>query len=182
MDATLTASHQPPTNGHRRLRTAWCLRCNRALPRVRRGFCTFCHRSFNRSDSATFRREPLEEQRPNHGAAIATAVLAGTVYFGWIALDGWVEQTIWHSENRWPAGWLLLVSLRTWAVTWLTLLALRNTGFDRIAVLWVLGIALGFLLGLPYGPVAAYCGMLVGMPAAILTRALSLGVETRVHA
>ncbi|MEM1098944.1 MAG: hypothetical protein AAGH92_09160 [Planctomycetota bacterium] len=182
MNTTLLAIHTRTTEPRRPLRTAWCLCCDRALPQVRRGFCTFCHRGFNRSDHATFRREPLNEDQPNHRAAIATALLAAAVYFGWIALYGWVEQAIWQSEHRWPAGWLLLVSLRTWIVTWLMLLSLRNTGYDRIEVLWMLGIGLGFLLGLPYGTVAALCGMIVGMPAAIFTRAISLGIETRVHA
>ncbi|MEM8496143.1 MAG: hypothetical protein AAF663_12245 [Planctomycetota bacterium] len=124
----------------------------------------------------------MDEDRPNHRAAIATVAIAAATYLGWIALDGWIEAAIWHSENDWPIGWLILVSMRTWLVTWLTLLALRHTGYDRVAVLWTLGIGLGFLLGLPYGSVAAYCGMIVGVPAAIFTRAVSLGLETRVHA
>ncbi|MEM8783040.1 MAG: hypothetical protein AAGE65_09325 [Planctomycetota bacterium] len=161
----------------RRLFPAWCLCCDRPLPKVRRGFCTFCHRSFNRSDHATFRKEPLDERGPNHIAMFATLALAAATYVGWIVLDGWVEQAIWQSEQRWPVGWLLLVSLRSGVVTLLTLLALRHTRFDRLAILWLLGGCLGFVLGLPYGSVAALCGMLLGMPAAILARATSLGIE-----
>ncbi len=161
------------------LPTAWCRGCNRALPRVKRGVCTRCHRTFNRSDWSSFRREPAEEARQSHATAALFALSAAAVYALWHVVDGYVAAAIWHSQQAWPIGGLLIVSLRTWLVTLLTLCALRHTHYDRLILLWPAGIVLGGLLAWPHGSTALLVGLIVGASAAITARGMSLGLVMR---